>query len=479
MKTSQLDLDFARSQYGEEAVAGFDKALASSRDELSRAFALRQQLDDDMGGRGTGTDEPTTRQMLGEMLRLTAAADARLDEQAEAFAAVARPGEHRPRRCWRRSPRGSPSSRGGSRRRSSGWPGCGSASPRAALVSVRGQRHRGAGPSGGRRAGGQPRRSMPSGASRPGDRGGRHPGRRGRRRADHHAAGRGRPAGGRPRCGRAACGRRAGRDGEGPGGPRAGRDRRRRRAAAADRPRGGGAGLRRRAPCARRTARRPIRWPPCGSWRRPTSRWSKRCRWRATPRPRSRRAGRRPRPGAAHRALHDRGGGRLHRHPPRRRRPRGAHPARRGPAAPPRSPSTRAATTRSTPWPAGGAPGRADGPVGPRPGAGRRLAVVGRRLRRWLRRWPYGGGYGGPPGGFGGGSRRGGVGPRQPGARRNPLRRGRQPRRLQRWRLQQRTAFQRQLRRIAQPRSLRRRWRTWRRPVLAGRVWRGNLSGPR
>ena len=80
MKTSQLDLDFARSQYGEDAVTGFDKALATSRDELSRAFTLRQQLDDDIP-----EDEPTTRQMLGEMLKLTEAADARLDEQAEAF----------------------------------------------------------------------------------------------------------------------------------------------------------------------------------------------------------------------------------------------------------------------------------------------------------------------------------------------------------------------------------------------------------
>jgi uncharacterized membrane protein YgcG len=81
MKTSQLDLDFARAQYGAEAVAGFDTAVATSRDELSRAFTLRQQLDDDIP-----EDEPTTRKMLGEMLRLTAAADARLDEQAEAFA---------------------------------------------------------------------------------------------------------------------------------------------------------------------------------------------------------------------------------------------------------------------------------------------------------------------------------------------------------------------------------------------------------
>lgn len=81
MKTSQLDLDYARAQYGEDAVTGFAAALAQSRDELSRAFTLRQQLDDDVP-----EDEPTTRQMLGEMIRLTDAADARLDEQAEAFA---------------------------------------------------------------------------------------------------------------------------------------------------------------------------------------------------------------------------------------------------------------------------------------------------------------------------------------------------------------------------------------------------------
>ncbi len=85
MQTSQLDLDYARLQYGPQAVEGFDKALATSRDELSRAFALRQQLDDDPGD---GRDEPTTRQMLGEMLQLTQAAGTRLDEQAEAFAAL-------------------------------------------------------------------------------------------------------------------------------------------------------------------------------------------------------------------------------------------------------------------------------------------------------------------------------------------------------------------------------------------------------
>ncbi|MGY1772872.1 TPM domain-containing protein [Blastococcus sp. SYSU D00813] len=80
VKTSQLDLDFARLQYGEEAVAGFAEALAQSRQELTRAFTLRQQLDDEIP-----EDEPTTRAMLTEMLQLTSAADARLDAQAEAF----------------------------------------------------------------------------------------------------------------------------------------------------------------------------------------------------------------------------------------------------------------------------------------------------------------------------------------------------------------------------------------------------------
>ncbi|SDC40745.1 hypothetical protein SAMN05660690_1312 [Geodermatophilus telluris] len=79
--TSQLDLDFARLQYGEAAVAGFGEALAQSRQELTRAFTLRQQLDDEIP-----EDEPTRRAMVTEILQLTAAADERLDAQAEAFA---------------------------------------------------------------------------------------------------------------------------------------------------------------------------------------------------------------------------------------------------------------------------------------------------------------------------------------------------------------------------------------------------------
>ncbi|MCW2617895.1 MAG: putative dehydrogenase, partial [Modestobacter sp.] len=79
-RTSALELDFARAQYGEEPVAGFAEALAQSQAELQQAFTLRQQLDDEIP-----EDEPTRRRMLAEVLRLTGSADARLDAQAEAF----------------------------------------------------------------------------------------------------------------------------------------------------------------------------------------------------------------------------------------------------------------------------------------------------------------------------------------------------------------------------------------------------------
>ncbi|MGY1751261.1 TPM domain-containing protein [Modestobacter sp. SYSU DS0511] len=81
VKTSELDLAYARSQYGEQPVAGFQEALDASKGELSRAFGIRQELDDDIP-----EDEPTQRRMLTELLQLTASASARLDDQAEAYA---------------------------------------------------------------------------------------------------------------------------------------------------------------------------------------------------------------------------------------------------------------------------------------------------------------------------------------------------------------------------------------------------------
>ena len=79
-RTSSVELDLARAQYGDESVAGFAEALAQSQTELQQAFTLRQQLDDEIP-----EDEPTKRRMLAEILRLTSAADQRLDAQAEAF----------------------------------------------------------------------------------------------------------------------------------------------------------------------------------------------------------------------------------------------------------------------------------------------------------------------------------------------------------------------------------------------------------
>src|SRR3954454_13784989 len=79
-RAAGTNLDIARSYYGEEAVPGFDRDLATSRDELARAFTIRQELDDEIP-----EDEPTQRRMLAELLRLTGAASERLKAQAAAL----------------------------------------------------------------------------------------------------------------------------------------------------------------------------------------------------------------------------------------------------------------------------------------------------------------------------------------------------------------------------------------------------------
>lgn len=81
VKTSELDLAYARSQYGDGPVAGFGDALGESKAELSRAFTIRQELDDDVP-----EDEPTQRRMLAELLELTGAARGRLEGQRQAYA---------------------------------------------------------------------------------------------------------------------------------------------------------------------------------------------------------------------------------------------------------------------------------------------------------------------------------------------------------------------------------------------------------
>jgi hypothetical protein len=79
-RAAGTNLDIARSYFGEEAVPGFDRDLATSRDELARAFTIRQELDDEIP-----EDEPTQRRMLAELLKLTGSAGERLKTQAAAL----------------------------------------------------------------------------------------------------------------------------------------------------------------------------------------------------------------------------------------------------------------------------------------------------------------------------------------------------------------------------------------------------------
>ncbi|MBB3083548.1 TPM domain-containing protein [Geodermatophilus sabuli] len=80
VRGAQLNLDYARSYFGDEAVPGLPEALDRSRAELARAFTIRQELDDEIP-----EDEPTRRRMLTELLALTDAAGKRLEAQAAAL----------------------------------------------------------------------------------------------------------------------------------------------------------------------------------------------------------------------------------------------------------------------------------------------------------------------------------------------------------------------------------------------------------
>ncbi|MEU0380051.1 TPM domain-containing protein [Streptomyces cyaneofuscatus] len=80
VRTSEEELGFATAQFGEEAAKPFTKALARAKDELTRSFRLRQQLDD-----AFPEDDATRRRMLEEILARCTAADEGLDAVAEDF----------------------------------------------------------------------------------------------------------------------------------------------------------------------------------------------------------------------------------------------------------------------------------------------------------------------------------------------------------------------------------------------------------
>jgi uncharacterized membrane protein YgcG len=83
IKTSDEELAFAVAQYGTEATASFTTAVAAAKQDIGRAFELRQQLDDT-----TPEDPQTRRAMLAEIIRRCEAADQRLDAEADAFDAL-------------------------------------------------------------------------------------------------------------------------------------------------------------------------------------------------------------------------------------------------------------------------------------------------------------------------------------------------------------------------------------------------------
>lgn len=81
IKTSEQEVGFATAQYGEAAAAPFAQALEQARAQLAQAFAIRQQLDDDV---------PDTNEQRAawstQNLQLVEQATGDLDAQTEAFA---------------------------------------------------------------------------------------------------------------------------------------------------------------------------------------------------------------------------------------------------------------------------------------------------------------------------------------------------------------------------------------------------------
>jgi predicted nucleic acid-binding Zn-ribbon protein len=80
LRTSEQELGFARAQFGDAAAAEFEDVLATAKEDLTTAFTLQQQLDDEVPD-----TEEQTREWNAEILRLCEKANAALDEKAAAF----------------------------------------------------------------------------------------------------------------------------------------------------------------------------------------------------------------------------------------------------------------------------------------------------------------------------------------------------------------------------------------------------------
>jgi hypothetical protein len=80
LRTSEQELGFAQAEFGLEATQDFSAALEVAKADVSRAFHLRQELDDDVP-----EDEPRRRQLLVGILDLCERAGTSLDAQTDAF----------------------------------------------------------------------------------------------------------------------------------------------------------------------------------------------------------------------------------------------------------------------------------------------------------------------------------------------------------------------------------------------------------
>ncbi|MGA3058260.1 MAG: TPM domain-containing protein [Candidatus Limnocylindrales bacterium] len=74
---AQQELGFAEAEFDEGDTKPFRDAIATAQNELKKAFAVRQQLDD-----ATPEDQPTKEKMYGEIIAGCQAASAVIDEQA-------------------------------------------------------------------------------------------------------------------------------------------------------------------------------------------------------------------------------------------------------------------------------------------------------------------------------------------------------------------------------------------------------------
>lgn len=80
VRASEFELSAAESDFGKDAVAQFRTAFDAARESLTRAFEIRQRVDDDQP-----EDDATKRAMMNDILNLCAQASARLDEQSDRF----------------------------------------------------------------------------------------------------------------------------------------------------------------------------------------------------------------------------------------------------------------------------------------------------------------------------------------------------------------------------------------------------------